>query len=100
MNIFCTFLFPQLPLYPSAASCTVTVTVGDVAKSVSGAYNYVSSLKSTVTSVKPLRGGTGGGTSVTITGTNLGWGLGYNRNDSWLVFSNFDFICGYLIQLL
>jgi hypothetical protein len=49
--------------------CSLTVTVGSLSQSVS--YVYQANLTATVTSVTPTRGGTGGGTTLTITGTNF-----------------------------
>lgn len=52
-------------------ACDVTVTVSDQTKTLSSAFTYDHSLMATVTNVSPKRGGTGGGTEVTITGTNF-----------------------------
>ncbi|CAF0745209.1 unnamed protein product [Adineta steineri] len=49
--------------------CSLTVTVGSLSQSAS--YTYQASLTASVTSVSPARGGTGGGTTLTITGTNF-----------------------------
>ena len=45
-------------------------------KSLSNAYTYRANLTSTITSVSPRRGGTGGGVRVTISGTGLQSGTG------------------------
>ncbi|KAK3716577.1 hypothetical protein RRG08_039372 [Elysia crispata] len=56
----------------SAGACDVVATVRGVSKTQAGAYTYDASLVSTVTGVNPTRGGTGGGTLITISGTNFG----------------------------
>ncbi|CAL1525941.1 unnamed protein product, partial [Lymnaea stagnalis] len=55
-----------------ATVCDVTATVEGISKTLSGAYTYDNNMESTVTSVNPARGGTGGGTLLTISGTNFG----------------------------
>ena len=52
--------------------CDVVVTVRGVTMTQAASYTYDSSLETTVTGVTPIRGGTGGGTVITITGTNFG----------------------------
>ena len=57
--------------------CSVDVqTASGISKSLSNAYTYRAALTSTITSVSPPRGGTGGGVRVTITGTGLQSGSG------------------------
>ena len=58
----------------SAGVCEVVATVRGVSRTKTSAYTYDASLVSTVTGVSPTRGGTGGGTLITISGTNFGWG--------------------------
>ncbi|XP_012942613.1 fibrocystin-L [Aplysia californica] len=52
--------------------CDVVATVKTVSQTNANAYTFDSALESTVTGVSPTRGGTGGGTLITITGTNFG----------------------------
>ncbi|CAM2722167.1 unnamed protein product [Rotaria socialis] len=49
--------------------CSLTVNVGALARSVS--FVYQANLTTTITNVSPTRGGTGGGTTLTINGTNF-----------------------------
>ena len=56
----------------SAGTATVTVTVGGQSGSLTNAFTYIAA--PTVTSVSPNSGTTGGGTLVTITGTNFAAG--------------------------
>ena len=51
--------------------CDVGVANGDNMVTKSDVYAYESSLTPIITSVSPNRGGTGGGTTITITGTGL-----------------------------
>lgn len=53
----------------SDTSCNLTVSVGSLFSSV--LYTYKASLTTTITNVSPTRGGTGGGTTLTINGTNF-----------------------------
>ncbi|KAJ8026005.1 Fibrocystin-L [Holothuria leucospilota] len=57
----------------STKVCDVTVSLPDIGlnETIIDALTYRSSLSSYITSVEPQRGGTGGGTSVTITGTGF-----------------------------
>ena len=54
------------------ASCDVVVTVNGISKTVTPQYTYDAALTPEITGVDPSRGGTGGGTTVTITGTGFG----------------------------
>ena len=56
----------------AAGAVTVTVTVSTKSGSLTNAFTYV--IPPTVTSVSPNTGSTGGGTAVTITGTNFATG--------------------------
>ena len=56
----------------STEVCDVVADVGSAQATDTDAYTYDTSLTPTVTSVDPIRGGTGGGTSVTISGTGFG----------------------------
>lgn len=49
--------------------CDVTVSVNDRSIAVSNGYTYASDRTPKVISISPARGGTQGGTTVTITGT-------------------------------
>ncbi|KAI8520654.1 Fibrocystin-L [Branchiostoma belcheri] len=53
-------------------ACGVTVSVGAESVQQNAAYTYRSSLTPVITEVSPRRGGTAGGTTVTITGTGFG----------------------------
>ncbi|XP_078617899.1 fibrocystin-L-like [Branchiostoma floridae x Branchiostoma japonicum] len=53
-------------------ACDVEVSVGTERVQQNAAYTYRSSLTPTITEVSPRRGGTAGGTTVTITGTGFG----------------------------
>ncbi|XP_066278772.1 fibrocystin-L-like [Branchiostoma lanceolatum] len=53
-------------------ACDVTVSVGAESVQQDAAFTYRSSLTPTITEVSPRRGGTAGGTTVTITGTGFG----------------------------
>ncbi|CAL1525942.1 unnamed protein product [Lymnaea stagnalis] len=59
----------------AAGTCEVIATVENVTQTLASAYTYDATLESTVSSVSPSRGGTGGGTVLTITGTNFGSSL-------------------------
>ena len=52
-------------------SCDVTVTQVSGASVLAGSFTYDDALTPQVTGVSPQRGGTGGGTSITITGTGF-----------------------------
>ncbi len=60
---------PSSTVISTDRSCSLTVTVGSLSQSV--AYVYGNNLTSTITTVNPVRGGTGGGTTLTINGTNF-----------------------------
>jgi len=68
-NTQLTCVTPSQTASSTSQSCSLTVTVGSLSNSA--AYVYQASLTATVTSVTPTRGGTGGGTTLTITGTNF-----------------------------
>ena len=53
------------------STCDVSVTVNSIVKTLSSAFTYKAALTPTVTSVSPTRGGTGGGTMLTLTGTGF-----------------------------
>ncbi|XP_071944841.1 fibrocystin-L-like [Antedon mediterranea] len=71
-----TFVQCLIPVNDGIASSTVicdivlSVDSGLIA-TLSNAFTYKSSLTATINSVKPTRGGTGGGTDLTITGTRF-----------------------------
>jgi hypothetical protein len=68
-NTQVTCLTPAATVSISDTVCSLTVSVGSLTQSVS--YVYQANLTATVTSVSPTRGGTGGGTTLTITGNNF-----------------------------
>lgn len=68
-NTQLTCITPSATVASSDQTCSLTVTVGILTQSAS--YVYRNSLTSTISSISPLRGGTGGGTTLTITGTNF-----------------------------
>jgi hypothetical protein len=53
-------------------ACDVVTTVNGATQTLSGGYIYDQSLTPTITNLNPARGGTGGGTTLTITGTGFG----------------------------
>ncbi|XP_060603397.1 fibrocystin-L-like isoform X3 [Ruditapes philippinarum] len=53
-------------------SCDVSITLNGLTKTLSNAYTYVSTLTSYIQNVSPRRGGTEGGTMLTITGSYFG----------------------------
>jgi len=60
---------PARTVQSSDESCTLVVNVGSLSQNLP--YIYQANVTATVTNVSPSRGGTGGGTTVTITGTNF-----------------------------
>jgi hypothetical protein len=54
------------------AGCDVAVSLNNVVKTQSGSYSYNAALSSVISGVSPKRGGTGGGTRITITGSGFG----------------------------
>ncbi|XP_028646739.2 fibrocystin-L-like [Erpetoichthys calabaricus] len=70
-----TTLYCEVPLSNGTGSsqgCDVTVYNGNNLVMLSNAFTYESSLTPVVTAVTPRRGGTGGGTKLTITGSGFG----------------------------
>ncbi|XP_078698697.1 fibrocystin-L-like isoform X2 [Branchiostoma floridae x Branchiostoma belcheri] len=69
------WIFCELPAHDGLASgtvvCDVAIVVGKETRTLSNAFSYDSSLTPIIDSVSPALGGTAGGTTVTITGTNL-----------------------------
>ena len=64
----------KLILVEAEVRCNITVvsqTSGPIV--LTSAYHYNTSLTPVITDVYPRRGGTGGGTLVTITGNNFGY---------------------------
>ena len=55
------------------------MTVNGIEKLSDTKYTYDAALESIVTGVTPHRGGTGGGTKITITGSGFGWVLKMSR---------------------
>ena len=68
-NTQLTCITPSATYSSNDQSCSLVVTVGSLSQSVS--YVYQSNLTATITSISPMRGGTGGGTTLTISGTNF-----------------------------
>ena len=60
---------PPLPLSSTNTLCNMTVAVNGISKNT--VFTYKANLTATVTSISPSRGGTGGGTTITINGTNF-----------------------------
>ncbi|CAF3091006.1 unnamed protein product [Rotaria socialis] len=73
-NTQVTCVTPAATASTSNTICSLTVSIGNATHSVS--YTYSASLTARVTFVSPTRGGTGGGTTLTITGTNFPTALG------------------------
>ncbi|XP_035685638.1 fibrocystin-L-like [Branchiostoma floridae] len=65
----------ELPAHDGLASgtaaCDVAIVVGKETRTLPNAFTYDSSLTPIIMSVSPGMGGTAGGTTVTVTGTNL-----------------------------
>ena len=56
-------------------SCDVVVTNPDgTSVSIADGFTYDESLNTFVSSISPVRGGTAGGTHITISGTGFGYG--------------------------
>ena len=55
-----------------AQTCDVVVTVNGLTKTSSNAYTYDAGLTPTISGVSPSRGGTGGGTTLTVSGSGFG----------------------------
>ncbi|CAF2963963.1 unnamed protein product [Rotaria sp. Silwood2] len=68
-NTQLTCVTPSATFSATDQTCSLTVTVGSLSQSTS--YVYQANLTATITSISPARGGTGGGTTLTITGTNF-----------------------------
>ncbi|CAF3294041.1 unnamed protein product [Rotaria sp. Silwood2] len=60
---------PELSSTAASTACNLTVSVDGISKNT--LFTYRANLTATVTSVSPARGGTGGGTTITINGTNF-----------------------------
>lgn len=56
----------------TAKACDVKVSSGAVLETAAGTYNYDPSMTPSMTGLNPTRGGTGGGSSLTISGTGFG----------------------------
>ena len=68
-NTQLTCVTPSATVSSSNTTCSLTVAVGSLTQSTG--YTYSASLTATVTAVNTTRGGTGGGTTLLITGTNF-----------------------------
>lgn len=53
-------------------SCDVAISLNGLTKTLTSAYTYNSALTPTITGVNPRRGGTGGGTTLTVSGSGFG----------------------------
>lgn len=60
---------PPATFSSSNTPCSLMVTAGSLSQTSS--YVYTASLTATITAINPVRGGTGGGTLLTVTGTNF-----------------------------
>ncbi|CAF4012065.1 unnamed protein product [Rotaria sp. Silwood2] len=60
---------PEVSMVEVNSSCNLTVTVNGISKNT--LFTYKANLTAIVTSVSPTRGGTGGGTRITINGNNF-----------------------------
>ncbi|XP_045210443.2 fibrocystin-L-like isoform X2 [Mercenaria mercenaria] len=56
----------------TAQTCDVSVSLSGIVKSLENSYSYNAALTPTCSGVSPSRGGTGGGTSITISGSGFG----------------------------
>ena len=56
-------------------ACDVSVQVEENEAIKENSYNYQASLTPVITGVNPKRGGTGGGTRLTISGSGFGYGF-------------------------
>ncbi|CAF3664415.1 unnamed protein product [Rotaria sordida] len=68
-NTQMTCITPSATIASSDTTCNLKVTVGSLTQSMS--YIYEANLTAVVTSISPIRGGTGGGTLLTILGENF-----------------------------
>ena len=68
-NTQLTCITPSATISSSDTTCNLTVTIAGLVQSTT--YTYKADLTATITSVSPTRGGTGGGTTLTIVGTNF-----------------------------
>ena len=73
----------EAPMHPNHAagvdqSCDIVVTLNGLVSTLAGGFTYRTAMTSKITSVTPSRGGTGGGTTLTISGT----GFSGTQNDN------------------
>lgn len=68
-NTEITCVTPSANIISSVKTCNLTVSVDNSSQSI--VYTYDTSLTANVTSISPTRGGTGGGTTLIIYGTNF-----------------------------
>ncbi|XP_043545298.1 fibrocystin-L-like [Chiloscyllium plagiosum] len=67
-------LYCQVPLHNGTdpeLACDVVVVNGNDSSKVSNGFTYLSALTPVITTINPRRGGTGGGTKLTITGSGF-----------------------------
>lgn len=69
-------LTPSMTMSSSNTLCNVSVTIDGITKET--LFTYKSNLTASITSVSPNRGGTGGGTIITINGTNFPFVFSFN----------------------
>ena len=67
MFVFFVMKVPQANYTDTSVTCALVVS--ENMQTVSSQFVYDPALTATVTGVSPVRGGTGGGTTLTITGT-------------------------------
>ena len=56
----------------TAQTCDVVVSINSLSKTLAGSYIYDAGLTPTISGVTPTRGGTGGGTTITVSGSGFG----------------------------
>ncbi|XP_050416785.2 fibrocystin-L [Patella vulgata] len=67
---------PATGTVTATTQCDVVATVNTITQTLSNGYTYDASLTPEITGVSPARGGTAGGTTLTITGTGFGTTVG------------------------
>ncbi|XP_043545299.1 PKHD1 like 1, tandem duplicate 1 [Chiloscyllium plagiosum] len=75
-------LYCQVPLHNGTdpeLACDVVVVNGNDSSKVSNGFTYLSALTPVITTINPRRGGTGGGTKLTITGSGFSSDISENN---------------------
>lgn len=62
----------------TAQTCDVLMSLNGLTKTLVNAYTYNAALTPTVSGVTPSRGGTGGGTTITISGSGFGYEMKFS----------------------